>query len=147
MKNTKIVEILMAEDDEGDALMTKEALAEAKVANRLHLVSDGEQAIEFLQKKGSYINSPTPDMILLDLNMPRMNGYEVLDWVKNHQTFKRIPVVILTTSDSEQDVIKSYDNRANCFITKPVDLKQFMKVVQYIDEFWMGIVRLPLNQG
>lgn len=143
MNAAKIITILLAEDNKGDALLTKEALAEAKFANDLRIVKDGIEAMEFLEKSGAYEGVPTPDLILLDLNMPRMNGHEVLDKVKNDEQFKNIPVVILTTSETEEDVMKSYEKRANCYITKPVDINRFIEVVGLIEEFWLGIVRLP----
>lgn len=143
MNAVQMIEILMIDDDEGDTLMAKESLEEAKFANNFNVVRDGMEAIEYLERKGAYTDAMRPDLILLDLNMPRMNGHEFLTWVKEHDDFRLIPVVILTTSSSDQDILTSYEKHANCFITKPVDLEQFTKVVQYIDEFWTGIVKLP----
>lgn len=142
-----MIEILMVDDDEGDTLLAQEALEEAKFANHLHIARDGMEAMEFIEKQGKFADKPTPDLILLDLNMPRMNGHEFLGWIKSQDAYKMIPVVILTTSNSDTDVLNSYNKQANCYITKPVDLTQFNKVVQSIDEFWTGIVRLPPKQS
>lgn len=143
MSQAQIIDILMVDDDEGDALMAQEALEEAKFANNFHVVHDGLEALAFMEKKEQFSDVPTPDLVLLDINMPRMNGHEVLTWMRGHEIYKRTPVVILTTSSSDEDVLKSYEKHANCFVTKPVDLGQFNKVVNMIDEFWTGIVRLP----
>lgn len=143
MTHVRMIEILMVDDDEGDTLMTSEALEEAKFANNFHVARDGIEALEFLEKTGRFADVPTPDLVLLDINMPRMNGHEVLEWMREHPTYRLTPVVILTTSSSDEDILKVYEKHANCFVTKPVDLEQFNKVVKMIDEFWTGIVQLP----
>jgi len=142
--NTPIpIQILMAEDNPDDADLTREALKDAKVANDLYVVRDGVEAMAFLRKEGKYAAAPRPDIILLDLNMPRKDGREVLADVKADPILRRIPVVILTTSEAEEDIIRAYDLHVNCYITKPVDFIQFMKVVKTIEDFWFTIVRLP----
>jgi chemotaxis family two-component system response regulator Rcp1 len=141
----KPIEILMAEDNPGDVRLAIEALKEAKIHNHVSSVQDGVEAMAFLRKKGKYADAPRPDVILLDLNMPRMDGREVLAEIKEDPELRRIPVVILTISQAEQDVLKAYDLHANCYITKPVDLEQFGKVVRSIEEFWFTIVKLPPN--
>jgi two-component system, chemotaxis family, response regulator Rcp1 len=145
LNQSKIIDILLVEDSPGDVRLTIEALKEAKVANRLSVVSDGVEAIDFLQQKGSYKNAARPDLILLDLNLPRKDGREVLSEIKNDPKLKQIPVVVLTTSRSEADILKAYDLHANCYIAKPVDFKQFMVVVQSIESFWLTVVKLPAN--
>ena len=137
------IEILLVEDSEGDARLAQEALKEAKVVNTLHWVEDGEEAMEFLRRKGKYANAPRPHVVLLDLNLPKKDGREVLAEIKQDESLHRIPVVILTASDAEVDVIKSYDLHANCYITKPINLDQFLKVVKAIEGFWLTIVKLP----
>jgi chemotaxis family two-component system response regulator Rcp1 len=137
------IEILLAEDNPGDARLTLEALKENKVSNHLHIVKDGVEAMAFLRHEGKYANAPRPDIILLDLNMPRKDGREVLTEIKGNESLRRIPVVILTTSQAEEDILRSYDLHANCYVTKPVDLEQFIKVVQSIEAFWLTIVKLP----
>jgi CheY-like chemotaxis protein len=137
------IDILLVEDNPGDARLAKEALAESKIKNNLHFVGDGEEASDFLFRKGKFENAPRPDLILLDLNLPKKDGRELLAEIKNDPHLKRIPVVILTTSKAEEDIIKTYNLHANCYITKPLDLDQFMKVVRSIEEFWLTIVRLP----
>ncbi len=137
------VEILLVEDNPGDVRLTKEALKEGKVNNNLNVAMDGVEALAFLRKEGEFSNVPTPDLILLDLNLPKKDGREVLADIKEDSTLKRIPVVILTTSTAEEDIFKTYDLHANCYITKPVDLEQFIKVVKSIDEFWLTLVKLP----
>ncbi len=139
----KQIEILLVEDSPGDVRLTQEALADAKIRNRLSVVNDGLDALAFLQREGRYENAPRPDMILLDLNMPRMDGRELLAAIKQKDGLKVIPVVVLTTSDADADVLKSYELHASCYITKPVDLKQFIKVVAGIEEFWFSIVKFP----
>ncbi|MGZ8422422.1 MAG: response regulator [Nitrospira sp.] len=139
------VEILLVEDNPGDVRLTIEALKEAKVINNLTVIKDGEEALTYLRRKGPYAHAKRPHLILLDLNLPRKDGREVLAQIKVEESLKRIPVVILTTSQDEQDVLKSYNLHANCFITKPVDLDQFIKVVRTIEDFWLGIVVLPVN--
>lgn len=142
MKNREI-EVLLVDDNESDVRLTIEALKESKVSNRLHVAEDGEDAMEFLRKTGRHKDAVRPDLILLDINMPRKNGMEVLVDLKNDEDLKTIPVVMLTTSQAEQDVLKSYKLHANCYITKPVDLEQFMTVVQAVDHFWFSVVTLP----
>jgi chemotaxis family two-component system response regulator Rcp1 len=137
------VEILLVEDNPGDVRLTREALQEGKVYNNLHWAKDGVEALEFLQQTGKFAKAPRPDIILLDLNLPKKDGREVLAAIKNDAHLKHIPVVILTTSQAEEDVARSYDLHANCFITKPVDLQKFIRVVQSIDEFWLTVVTLP----
>lgn len=141
----KLVEILLVEDNPGDADLAREALQDSKINNNLHVVEDGIEAMAFLRKTGKYENAPRPDLILLDLNLPRKDGREVLSEIKADDYFKRIPVVILTTSEAEEDILKSYNLHANCYITKPIDLSQFMKVVHSIENFWLSIVALPPN--
>lgn len=139
----KPIEILLVEDNPGDVRLTIEALKEAKVINHLTVVKDGVEALAFLRRQGSYDTAPRPHLILLDLNLPRKDGREVLADIKTDDNLKRIPVVVLTTSQDEQDVLKSYNLHANCYITKPVDLDQFVRVVRSIEDFWLGIVVLP----
>jgi CheY-like chemotaxis protein len=136
------IEILLVEDSAGDVRLTKEALRDAKVQNNLHVASDGLEAIAFLFRQGKHANAPRPDLILLDLNLPKKGGREVLEEIKQDPNLKTIPVVILTTSSAEVDILRSYQLHANCYITKPVDLDQFMKVVRTIDNFWLSIVKL-----
>ncbi|CAN5860445.1 response regulator [soil metagenome] len=143
MSTTHEIEILLVEDNPGDVVLTQEALREGKIRNRLSVAKDGVEAMAFLRKEGEFADAPRPDLILLDLNMPRKNGSEVLKEVKADPDLKTIPVVILTTSDAEQDVLKAYQFNANCYITKPVEFDRFVKVVQTIDEFWLSIVQLP----
>jgi chemotaxis family two-component system response regulator Rcp1 len=137
------VEILLVEDNPGDVRLTKEALKEGKVYNNLHWAKDGVEALEFLKREGKYANAPRPDIILLDLNLPKKDGREVLAVVKKNADLKQIPVVVLTTSKAEEDVLKSYELHANCYVTKPVDLEKFIQVVQSIDRFWLTVVTLP----
>lgn len=137
------IEVLLVEDDPGDVLMTREAFAEHKVANRLSVVSDGVSAMQFLRKEGEHADAPTPDLILLDLNLPRMDGREVLAAVKEDPELKQIPVVVLTTSEAEEDVLRSYALHANAYVTKPVDFDRFIEVVRQIDDFFVTVVRLP----
>lgn len=140
----KPIEILLVEDNPGDVRLTIEALKEAKVINHLTVVKDGMEALAFLRRQGSYSAAPRPHLIVLDLNLPRKDGREVLADIKADDNLKRIPVVVLTTSQDEQDVLKSYNLHANCYITKPVDLDQFVRVVRSIEDFWLGIVVLPV---
>lgn len=137
------VEILLVEDNQPDVELTMEALEENKVRNNLHVVSDGEAAMDFLYRRGLYSEAPRPDLVLLDLNLPRKDGREVLAEVKADEGLKTIPVVILTTSQAEEDILRSYQLQANCYVTKPVKLSEFIKVVQSIDNFWLSIVELP----
>jgi CheY-like chemotaxis protein len=136
------IEILLVEDNPGDARLTREALRDARVRNNLHVVPDGVEAMAFLQRRGKHAAAATPDLILLDLNLPKKDGREVLAEIKNHDEFQHIPVVILTTSQAERDIVESYRLRANAYVTKPVDLEQFLTVVQSIEHFWLEIVKL-----
>jgi CheY-like chemotaxis protein len=138
-----MIEILLVEDDPGDVLITREAFAQNKVRNHLCVVSDGEAALAFLRRKGEYADVPRPDLILLDLNLPRKAGHEVLAEIKTDPELQRIPVVVLTTSDAEEDVLRSYDLHANAYVTKPVDFDRFLHVVRQIDEFFVTVVKLP----
>ncbi|KKL65022.1 hypothetical protein LCGC14_2159140 [marine sediment metagenome] len=142
-KDFKIVEILLVEDSPGDIRLTQEALRDSKISNNLHVVMDGEEALAFLKKEGKFSEKPRPDLILLDLNLPKKDGREVLAEIKQDERFKRIPVVILTVSEAEEDIYKSYNLHANCYITKPVDLEQFLKVIKATENFWFTIVKLP----
>jgi CheY-like chemotaxis protein len=137
------IEILLVEDSPADVDLTREALEDAKVRNNLHVASDGVEALAFLRREGRYAGVPHPDLILLDLNLPKKDGREVLAEIKADPLLRRIPVVVLTTSEAEQDIIQSYDLHANCYVTKPVDLDAFMHVVRSIEDFWLAIVRLP----
>jgi CheY-like chemotaxis protein len=137
------VEILLVEDNPGDVRLTQEALKEGKVYNNLHWAKDGVEALEFLKRQGKHAKAPRPDIILLDLNLPKKDGREVLAVIKNDVDLKHIPVVVLTTSEAEEDVLKSYSLHANCYVTKPVDLEKFIHVVQSIDRFWLTVVTLP----
>ena len=142
-ENATPIEILLVEDSPGDVRLTQEALRDAKVQNNLHIASDGMEATAFLWRQGKYANAPRPDLILLDLNLPKKGGREVLEEIKQDPSLKSIPVVILTTSAAEEDILRSYQLHANCYITKPVDLDQFLKIVKTIDNFWLAIVKLP----
>ena len=137
------VEILLVEDNPGDVRLTTEVLKDAKLCNNIHVVIDGVEAMDFLRRRGDHTAAVRPDLILLDLNLPRMDGREVLEVIKADPDLKHIPVVVLTTSTAEQDILKSYALHANCYISKPVDLEQFSKVVSSIEEFWFSIVKLP----
>ncbi len=136
----KQIEILLVEDNPGDVRLTREALHEAKIHNTLNVVKDGVEAMAYLRREESFTEATTPDLILLDLNLPRKDGREVLAEIKADETLRRIPVVILTTSEAEEDILKAYDLHANCYITKPVDLDQFIEVVRSIDDFWLTVV-------
>jgi CheY-like chemotaxis protein len=137
------IDILLVEDNPGDERLTREALTEGKVYSNLHWVKDGVEALDFLRRKGKYAASPRPDIILLDLNLPKKDGREVLSEIKGDDDLKRIPVVILTTSKAEEDVMRTYNLHANCYVTKPVDLEKFIVVVKSIDAFWLTVVTLP----
>ena len=137
------IEILLVEDNPGDVLLTRRALKDGKVSNHLSVVEDGEAALDFVRHQGTYASAAMPDLILLDLNLPKMDGREVLDVLKADARLRRIPVVILTTSKAEEDVLRAYNLNANCYITKPVDFDQFVRVVRAIEEFWLTIVTLP----
>jgi two-component system, chemotaxis family, response regulator Rcp1 len=142
-ENSKPIEILLIEDNRADVRLTIEALKEAKIANRLTVLEDGVEAMAFLRREGQYAEAPRPDLMLLDLNLPRKDGREVLAEVKADPDLRRVPIVVLTTSQAEEDVLRAYNLHANCYITKPVDFRQFMKVVRSIEEFWLAVVRLP----
>ena len=137
------IEILLVEDNPGDMRLTKEALKEGKVYNNLHWAKDGVEALEFLRRDGQHAKAPRPDIILLDLNLPKKDGREVLSVIKNDDQLKHIPVVVLTTSKAEEDIVRSYNLHANCYVTKPVDLEKFISVVHAIDRFWLTVVTLP----
>ncbi len=141
--STRLVEVLLVEDNPGDARLTQEALREGKLRNRIHHVRDGVEALAFLRHEGEYRGTPVPDIILLDLNMPRKDGREVLAEIKADPKLRFIPVVVLTTSEAENDIVKSYELHANCYITKPVDLDKFTKIVHTIEDFWLQVVKLP----
>src|SRR6202166_4318299 len=141
------IEVLLVEDSPGDVRLTREAFKDAKVHVNLHVASDGAEAMDFLNREGPHANVPRPDLILLDLNLPKKDGRQVLQEIKESSTLKRIPVVILTTSASEAEILLSYLLHANCFITKPVDLSGFLNVVKSIDNFWLSVVKLPREEG
>jgi chemotaxis family two-component system response regulator Rcp1 len=141
--NAAAIEVLLVEDSPGDVRLTREAFKDAKVHINLHVAVDGAEAMAFLGREGKHANVPRPDLILLDLNLPKKDGREVLEEIKENPSLKSIPVVILTTSASEEDILRSYRLHANCYITKPVDLDGFLKVVKSIDNFWLSVVRLP----
>ena len=139
----KLIDILLVEDNPGDVDLTREALEENKIRNHLHVAIDGQQALDFLYKRGEFSDSPTPDLILLDLNLPNIDGRKVLANIKKHKDLRRIPVVILTSSKAEEDIIKTYSLHANAYVQKPLDFNSFTEVVKQIESFWMGIVVLP----
>ena len=141
----QLMNMLLIEDNLGDIRLVEEALRENKLSLNLDVVRDGIEALEYLNHRGKYADSPTPDLILLDLNMPRMDGRETLEAIKKDPRFRRIPIVVLTTSSSEEDVLKSYKSNANAYITKPVDFEQFIQMINQIKEFWFTIVKLPSN--
>jgi CheY-like chemotaxis protein len=141
--NGKPVEILLVEDNPGDARLMIEALKEGKVSNHLNIARDGVEALAILRQEGQYAKAPRPDLIMLDLNLPKKDGREVLAEIKADDELKIIPVVILTTSQAEQDILKSYNLHANCYVTKPVDLEQFISVLKFVEDFWLTIVKLP----
>lgn len=137
------VEILLVENSPGDIRLTQEALRDAKVKNNLHVAQDGVEAMAYLRQEGANEGMPRPDLVLLDLNLPRKSGHEVLEEIKTDATLKQIPVVILTVSEADEDIVKAYKQHANSFVSKPIDFQQFIKVVNSIDEFWFTIVKLP----
>lgn len=141
----KPIQILLVEDSPGDVRLTQEALKEGKVLNELHVVGDGVEALAFLRKQDKYTRAARPDLILLDLNLPKKDGREVLAEIKEDTNLRRIPVVVLTVSKAEEDIIRTYDLHANCYVTKPVDLEQFIQAVRAIEDFWLCIVKLPPN--
>lgn len=145
MHDVKAIDVLLVEDDPGDVLMTREAFKDNKLANRLSVVSDGVDAMAYLRKEGQFADSPRPDLVLLDLNLPRMDGREVLAAMKSDPELRSIPVVVLTTSEAEEDVLRSYSLHANAYVTKPVDFHRFIEVVRQIDDFFVSVVRLPGN--
>ncbi|GLY13214.1 response regulator [Kineosporia rhizophila] len=138
-----MIAVLLVEDDPGDVLMTKEALEDTGVTSRLNVVGDGAEALDFLYRRGEYTDALLPDLILLDLNLPRMHGREVLQVIKEDPELRQIPVVVLTTSEAEEDVLRSYDLHANAYVTKPVDFERFITTVRHIDDFFVSVVRLP----
>ena len=142
-QHSRPIQILLVEDNPGDVRLTQESLHDAKVHNSMIVASDGLEAMACLRREGKYASAARPDLVLLDLNLPRMNGFEVLDAIKEDSDLKRIPVVVLTTSQAEQDIIRSYNLYANAFVTKPVDLEQFIQVIKSIEGFWLEIVKLP----
>ena len=137
------IHILLVEDNEGDIFLTTEALKEARIANKISVIRDGLEAIAFLDKKAPFENVVSPDLVLLDVNLPKKNGHEVLQYIKTNEMLKRIPVIMLTTSSSEHDIFRSYGSHANCFITKPVEVQAFFNVIAGIEDFWISIVKLP----
>lgn len=139
----KEVRILLVEDNEGDIVLTMEALREARIYNTVDVARDGDEALRFLQKEGIFAAAQTPDLIFLDINLPRLDGQELLTIIKNDPVLKIIPVIMLTTSESERDILAAYANHANCYITKPVDMEKFLEVIQRIKNFWISIVQLP----
>lgn len=139
----KEVNILLIEDNEGDILLTLEAMKQARLCNEIEIVRDGDTALKYLNKEAEFKNAKTPDIILLDINLPKIDGLEILNHIKNDEKLKVIPVIMLTTSDSETDILKSYQNHANCYITKPVNFLNFIEVIQTIKDFWINIVQLP----
>ncbi len=143
IKTVRPIEILLVEDSPSDADLTVDAFSEARVLNNLHWVEDGVEALTFLRRQGQYNNVPRPDLILLDLNMPKKDGREVLAEIKADSKLKRIPVIILTTSAAERDILKTYELNGNCYVTKPIDVEQFMSVVKLIEAFWLAVVQLP----
>lgn len=143
VRSLKPIDILLVEDNPGDVRLTMEALKEAKVQNRLNVAWDGVEAMAYLRQEAPYTGVSRPDLILLDLNLPKKDGREVLAEIKQDSSLRRIPVVILTTSEADEDILRSYDLHANCYIAKPVDLEQFMKVVKSVEDFWLTIVKLP----
>lgn len=137
------IDVLLVEDDPGDVLMTREAFEEHKLRNNLYVVNDGVEAVSFLRREGEYVDAPRPGLILLDLNLPRKDGREVLREIKADESLRAIPVVVLTTSEAEEDVMRSYDLHANAYVTKPVDFERFIEVVQQVDDFFVSVVKLP----
>ncbi len=142
----KSIHILLVEDNEGDIFLVTEALEEGKIVNKISVARDGKEALDFLNKTGKFENEEMPDLILLDVNLPKKNGHEVLQYIKEQDSLKQIPVIMLTTSSSEKDILMSYKNHANCFITKPVDVDNFLKVIYSIENFWINIITLPTKR-
>ena len=141
--NADPVEILLAEDNPGDVKLTEKALEEGHIINNLHVVEDGVEAMQFLRQMGEYADKPRPDLVLLDLNMPRKDGKEVLKDVKDDPDLRRIPIVVLTSSEAEEDIVRSYDLHANAYLTKPVDFSGFLDIVEHIEDFWLSVVKMP----
>ena len=139
----EVVDVLLVEDDPGDVLMTREAFEHHKLRNKLHVVADGVEALQFLRREGEYAEAPRPGLILLDLNLPRKDGREVLAEIKSDETMRSIPVVVLTTSEAEEDILRSYNLHANAYVTKPVDFDRFIDVIRQIDDFFVTVVKLP----
>ncbi|OEJ62628.1 two-component system response regulator [Streptomyces agglomeratus] len=137
------IEVLLVEDDPGDELMTREAFKDNKIGNTLHVAHDGQEALDFLYRKGQHTNAPRPDLILLDLNLPKYDGRQVLERIKSDPDLAHIPVIVLTTSSAEEDILRSYRLHANAYVTKPVDLDQFVSAIRQIDDFFVTVVRLP----
>jgi CheY-like chemotaxis protein len=142
----RVIRILLVEDNPGDVRLIQEVFLEGKIFNSLDITRDGEEAVNYLHQQGVYKNTPNPDLILLDLNLPKKNGYEVLNEIKTDEHLRHIPVIILTASAAEEDIARAYNQYANCFLTKPIDLNQFITVVQQIKAFWLSIVQLPMSQ-
>ncbi len=145
MNNDQPIEILLVEDNPGDVRLTLEVMKDARVRNHMSMVKDGVEALAFLRREGDFADAPRPDLILLDLNLPKKDGREVLADIKADPTLKRIPVVVLTVSKDEEDILKSYDLYANCYVTKPINMEQFIAVVRSIEDFWLTIVKLPYD--
>lgn len=143
LTSLNVVDVLLVEDDQGDVLMTKEAFEHHKIRNMLHVVTDGEQALQFLRREGEYADMPRPGLILLDLNLPRRDGREVLGEIKADPELRTIPVVVLTTSEAEEDILRSYSLHANAYVSKPVDFDRFIEVIRQIDDFFVTVVKLP----
>lgn len=141
------IEVLLVEDDPGDELMTREAFEENKVRNKLHVAHDGEEALDFLNRRGAFADAPRPDLVLLDLNLPKFDGRQVLAEIKADEDLRTIPVVVLTTSGAEEDILRSYQLHANAYVTKPVDFARFIQVVRQIDNFFVSVVSLPARNG
>ena len=141
------IEILLVEDNPGDVELTREALDAAKVRNRLHVVDNGADAVEFLFRRGKFEDVPRPDIILLDLNLPKKDGRQVLSEIKAEPSLSQIPILVLTTSQAEEDILHAYQLHANCYVTKPVDFKQFLHIISTIEDFWLGVVKLPKRLG
>jgi CheY-like chemotaxis protein len=142
----KPIHILLVEDNEGDILLTKDAFEHAKIINTISVVRDGREAMDFLTKQGAYASAKMPDLVLLDVNLPKKNGHEVLQFIKGNADLRQIPVIMLTTSSSERDISLSYKNYANCYITKPVEAEDFITAISQIEDFWINIVKLPENK-
>ena len=141
--SVEVVDVLLVEDDPGDVLMTREAFEHHKIRNKLHVVADGVEALQFLRREGEHADAPRPGLVLLDLNLPRMDGREVLAEIKSDESLRSIPVVVLTTSEAEEDILRSYDLHANAYVTKPVDFDRFIDVIRQIDDFFVTVVKLP----